>query len=116
MLINLKNKKKIIENTKILSTSYEQGVGLMFSLRKNFNYALIFTRDFESKFGSAIHMFFVFFPICVIFLNSNKEVVDIKKKILPFGFYLPKKPAKYVIEIPIETDISFVNIGDKLKW
>lgn len=46
-------------------------------------------------------MFFVFFPIDVLFLNKDKEIVDLKQRLKPFTFYTSKKPAKYVLEMPL---------------
>ena len=48
-------------------------------------------------------MFFVFFPIDVIFLNKNKEVVELKQNFRPFSIYFPKNKAKYIIELPNNT-------------
>lgn len=44
-------------------------------------------------------MFFVFYPIDVIFLDENYKVVDFKEDFKPFTFYTSKKPAKYIIEL-----------------
>ncbi len=45
-------------------------------------------------------MFFVIFPIDVLFLDKNRKVVDLKENFKPFTFYTPKAKAKYVIELP----------------
>jgi hypothetical protein len=66
---------------------------LMFSSKRN----IILVAPLESRLHSSIHSCFVFFPFNALFLNSKKELVD-HKKIYPFSFYTPKKPAKYVIE------------------
>ncbi len=47
-----------------------------------------------------LHMFFVIFPIDVLFINKNKKVVDLKESFRPFTFYTPKAKAKYVVELP----------------
>lgn len=109
------NNKILIKKKKILSP-LKQGLGLMFFPRKKFKFGLIFQREYESIFGSSLHMFFVFYPINVLFLDSEKKVVDIKKSFKPFSFYAPKKKSRYIIELPIETDISFVKVGDKVFW
>ena len=116
MLYNISKKKIIIKNVKIADTEIKQTLGLMFSRRNKFNYCLIFKRPNSSILGSSIHMMFVFYPIAVIFLDENKKVVDIKKKIVPFWFYMPKKPAKYILEIPISTKIDFIKLNDVFKW
>ena len=114
--MNVNTKKIIIRKTKIADTEIKQGIGLMFSKKKNFNYALIFPRLTESIFGSSIHMMFVFYKIHVIFLDKNKKVVDIKKNLCPFWFYAPKKASKYVIELPTNINLDNIKINHKLKW
>jgi len=116
LLYNVSKKKIIIKKIKIADNEFKQAIGLMFSKRKNFDYCLIFERPSESIIGSSIHMMFVFYPIKVVFLDSNKKVVDIKKKAIPFGFYFPKKPAKYILELPINQNLNFIKNNDRFKW
>ena len=71
--------------------------GLMFSKRKN----LILVLKKESRINAIIHMFFVFFPIEVYWLDKNKNIVDFRKKVMPFTIAIPKKKAKYIVEISI---------------
>jgi len=72
--------------------------GLMFSRRlKDSCLLFIFTKERKV----ALHMFFVFFPIDVLFLNEKKEIVDLKQNFRPFTVYTSKKPAKYILEMPL---------------
>lgn len=67
-------------------------------------------------------MFFVFYEIDVIWVNSKLKVVDIRRKIKPFNpidlstykLYLPKRAAKYVIELG-KSSCKNVEIGDKIR-
>lgn len=68
----------------------------MFS--KKSNKALIFINKKERN--TPIHMFFVFYPIDIIWLNSKKEVVYIKRNLKPFSYINPKVKAKYIMEVP----------------
>ncbi len=52
----------------------------------------------RTRAGSAIHMFFVRFPLDIIFTDNDKKVVD-TISIDPWKTYTPKKPARYVIEL-----------------
>ncbi len=114
MLYNVTQKKKIIGKTKIAETLFSKALGLMFYPKRH-DFALIFTFFTESRILTTVHMLFVFFPLDVLFLNSEKKVVD-KKTLKPFTLsYSPKKAAKYFIELP-EKKASGVKIGDKLKW
>ena len=62
---------------------------------------------------------FMHYSISMIFLNKDKEVVDIKQAIpmtinpRTWKFYAPKKAGKYVLETPFEHNIK---IGDKLHF
>ena len=116
MLKDITKNKIIISKTKYANTFLLQLRGLMFFSKKRFDFALIFFRESESIINSSLHMLFVFFKINVIFLDSKKKVVDIKKNFFPFSFYSPKKPSKYIIELPTKTDISFVKKGDILSF
>ena len=70
----------------------------------------------RSRSGSAIHMFFVRFPLDIIFADSDKKVVDVIT-INPWKTYTPKKPAKYVIEMKKGTiESSNTEIGDELDF
>ncbi len=109
------NGKLIIKRTKFANSPLERMRGLMFEDTKKFNYALIFTSPREGKLESSLHMMFVFFPIAAIFLDSNKIVVD-KAQLTPFSVnYTPKKPAKYVIELPLE-EAKKIKVKDKIEW
>jgi uncharacterized membrane protein (UPF0127 family) len=92
-----------------------RGLGLMFrrSLRKN--QALIFRERQESLASTAITMLFVFFPIAVMWLDSDKRVVD---KVLAYPWrliYAPSRPACYYIEAH-PSALDKVEVGDKLTF
>ena len=78
---------------KICKTPWSRARGLMFSKKRN----LMFVFDKEKRIP--LHMFFVFFPIDVLFLDKNKRIVEIKKNFKPFTFYKSKEKAKYVVEL-----------------
>ncbi len=48
----------------------------------------------------SLHMFFVFFPIDLIFLDAKKQVVEIKENFRPWNFYCAKQKAVFIIEAP----------------
>ncbi|MCX6804390.1 MAG: DUF192 domain-containing protein [Candidatus Diapherotrites archaeon] len=109
------NGKEVMRKVKFASNTWERTKGLMFENENKFNYALVFDFPFESQLRTSLHMLFVFFPIDVLFLNKNKVVVDIAT-LEPFSLnYTPKKPAKYVIEMPKGKAIR-VKLGQKAEW
>ena len=67
--------------------------GLMFSRKRN----VMFVFNKERKIS--LHTWFVFFPIDIILLDENMDVIEVKEDLKPFRFWKSEKKAKYVIEI-----------------
>ena len=87
--------------------------GLMFRRRLPEDEALLFVQGSEDRLGAAIHMFFVFFSIGVVWLNADGTVVD-KVLAKPFRpLYAPGGPARYIVEGPPAL-LSWVSIGERL--
>ncbi len=68
-----------------------------------------------SRINTAIHMFFMNFDLAVIWLNEEKEVVDkvFAKRWVPM--YIPKHPAKYVLELH-SSRLDDISVGDQCKF
>lgn len=116
MLLNKSRKKGIIENVRFARSFWGRFRGLMFERRAAFDYALVFELPRESKAGAAIHMLFVFFPIDVVYLNSKRRVVDVARMVRPFwGKSMPKKAAKYIVELPAGKARD-LGEGDEVAW
>jgi uncharacterized protein len=97
MIENTTRKKVICTNKRTLSTIFEKATGLMFSKPiKDIGYVFVF--DMPRRID--LHMFFVFFPIDVLFLDAGKKVLEIKEDFRPFSVYYSEKKASYVIELP----------------
>lgn len=76
---------------------------------------LLFVTGSESRAGTAIHMFFMFINIAVVWLDKDQVVVD-KTFAKPWRpAYAPKSPAQYYIEAN-PTLLDKVNVGDKLNF
>ena len=90
-------------------------LGLMF--RNNLERGLILKLpSSRSRRGSAIHMFFMKFPLDIIFVDADKKIVDMVS-IEPWKTYTPKAPAKYVIEMEKGRINDFnLEIGDELDF
>ena len=96
-MIKNKTKKTILTRKKhICSSFFCKLTGLMFKRQLKDN-SMIFI--FNKMKPLSVHMFFVFFQIDILFLNSSKKVVFLKKNFLPFTFLMPIN-AKYVLECP----------------
>ncbi len=116
MIKNITKNKKITDKHKIADTILSRGIGLMFSKKSSFNHGLVFDLERETKIGASIHMFFVFFPINVLFLDSKRKIVDIKFNLKPWQITSPKKKCRYVIELPTKYNKKYVSVGDRLSW
>ncbi len=110
-LINKTTKKTVCEKVVFAKTIFEKLRGLMF--RESPDYALVFDFDRPSRSSAAIHMFFVFFPIDVVYLRNDK-VVDLYKSVKPFTPYLaPKCDVDMLIELPEGAiEKSRIKLGD----
>jgi len=95
MIYNTTKNTKIVEEHNICKSWYSKLKGLMFSRKDSKN--LIFVFNDEKKVG--LHMWFVFYPIDVVLLDSDKKVVEIKERFMPFGWFNSKEKAKYVLEL-----------------
>jgi uncharacterized membrane protein (UPF0127 family) len=94
-------------------TILSKASGLMFSRKIDRAHIFIFKKPRRID----LHMFFVFYPIDVLFLNREKEVIEIKKNFKPFTIYVSKRRASFVIELPESTvNNTKTRIGDKITF
>ncbi|MDI9624315.1 MAG: DUF192 domain-containing protein [Methanothermobacter sp.] len=110
-----KTRNECLGNVKIANTFISRFKGLMF--KKNIKKGLLLEMpEGRGRGGSSIHMFFMRIPLDVIFLDSEKRVVDLAT-LKPWQIYIPKKPARYIIEFPkgIIED-SGTSIGDTIEF
>jgi len=65
-----------------------------------------------------IHSNFVKAPFDAVYLSENGTVVEIFRKIPPATQLVsPKKPARYLLELPTDTfDSLSIQVGDELVW
>jgi len=109
---NTTRKTFIAKNAIICKSIISKSIGLMFSKKGK---SLIFI--FNKEKIIPLHMFFVFYPIDVLFLNKNKIVAEIKENFKPITLYFPKKKSLYIVELPKDTiKKSKTIIGDKIKF
>ena len=97
MIKNITKKTIIAKNKTFLKSEFSKAKGLMLA-KKITDTGLVFV--FKQEKVIALHMFLVFFPIDVLWLNHNRKVVDMKEHFKPFTVILAKKPSLYIIELP----------------
>lgn len=114
----IRNKTKsttLVKTASYCKTIYSQAKGLMFSKPLK-DQCLVFV--FKNSKKTVLHMFFVFFPIDIVFLNNKKRVVEVMENVKPFTpFIKSKNKAKYIIELPSRTiNKSKTNINDLIEF
>jgi len=114
--VNLKKKSSPSNavTLKYCDTFFSKLLGLMFSKALAEDCGLILVEKNESRLNTSIHMLFMNYDITVLWLDSQKVVVD---KVLAKKwhlFYCPQKPAKYVVELH-SSKFSDYELGDQLE-
>jgi uncharacterized membrane protein (UPF0127 family) len=89
--------------------------GLQFRSSLPEDEGLLFVFPKASRSNTTIHMFFVFFPIGVVWLDSAGRVVD-KMLAKPWRpMYAPRAPAQFFIEAN-PSILDRVEIGDTIRF
>ncbi len=89
--------------------------GLMFRSNLAREQGLLLVEGRDSRIDTAIHMLFVFMDLAVIWINSEKVVVDTVLARAWRPAYAPRQPARYILEIHPERKNEF-KIGDKIEF
>jgi uncharacterized protein len=111
---NATRKKMLVSQAYVCDSVLTRTKGLMFHQRIK---DLAFILAFEREQHVALHMYFVFFPIDVLFLDRSKKIIEMKRQFMPFSQYIAAKKAKYVVELPEGTiNASRTKIGDKIEF
>ncbi|MFH1409100.1 MAG: DUF192 domain-containing protein [Nanoarchaeota archaeon] len=112
MLTDVTTKRSIMK-IKHCRSIFSKAFGVMF--RRSMDRAYVF--HFQREGIIPLHMFFVFFPIDIIFLDSEQKVVEVVHGLKSWRMYMPKKKAKYVIELPAGTvKERGISVGHTLKF
>jgi len=89
--------------------------GLTFRRQIHLGDAVILAESTDGIGLTSIHMMFVFMPIAAIWINSAGLVVD-SKLARPFRLaYVPRAPARYVLEGPPEL-LDLFHLGDQVRF
>ncbi len=109
-----KEGKVIVNDAKLCRSLFSKAAGLRFRGKPK-DACFIFIFDKPQRV--MMDMWFVFYPIDVIFLDKDKRVVEIKEKFLPWSFYSSKKEASYIIEFECGIVIkNKISIGNTLEF
>ncbi len=112
MIRNYSKKKVIVTKSRTVKSVFGKTLGLMFKKKPE---PLVFV--FSKATFVPLHTFFMQFPIDVLFLNENWEVVELKENFMPYSYYRPKKKAMFVIELPEGSILkSKTAVGDIINF
>ncbi len=89
--------------------------GLMFARPLLHEKALALVQAKDSRLDASIHMLFMRMDLAVAWINSIGKVVDVRLARRWRPAYLPKAPAKYVLEMNVSRLQDF-EIGDQVRF
>ncbi|ASI98445.1 DUF192 domain-containing protein [Thermococcus celer] len=114
MLTNETKNRSWGGTVRLADSFFKRFRGLM--LVGNVSYALVFVLPAETRANASIHTFFMLDDIDVIWLDSSRRVVDFKRA-RKWRLYVPKNPARYIIEGPVGVIRTLdVSEGDLISW
>ena len=78
-------------------------------------WGLLLVQGKDSRLDAAIHMLAMWIDLGVIWINSQGEVVDtcLARRWRPA--YVPKSPARYILEMNV-THLSDFSVGDRITF
>ncbi|MBN2551043.1 MAG: DUF192 domain-containing protein [Anaerolineales bacterium] len=88
--------------------------GLTFQKQLPPNWGLLLVQERENRLDASIHMLFMQLDLGVVWIDSQDRVVDTRLARRWKLSYIPKNPARYVLEISVERLNEF-SVGDQLK-
>ncbi len=97
-VLNRETGEILIESARWCASRICRLIGLQFRRRLNPGEALILVKDKDSIANSSIHMFFVFFPIAAIWINSKGKITSAQLAKPWRPYYASPEPACYVLE------------------
>lgn len=103
-----------LDSVEIADSWHKRALGLMF--RKHQERPLVMKLGRITLLGANIHCLFMRYPIDVLFLDSEKRIVDKALHVQPWTLSVkPRKPAKYIVEFPTG-QAENAEIGEKVEW
>ncbi len=67
------------------------------------------------RLDTAIHMVGVPFDLAIVWLDTQRTVVDVRLARAWWSVLVPKRAARYVLEVHPQRQAEF-HIGDRLEW
>ncbi len=107
----MREQTELIVKLKVATTFFSRFLGLMGRRSLPSDEAILFPKC------NSIHTFFMRFPIDVVFLSAEGDVVSAVKSLRPWRVTLPAKRVKHTLELaPGSIDRLNIATGQKLSW
>lgn len=108
---NKRNSKIVCENIEIATSFFARLKGLMFREKLNKGEGLLINPC------NSIHTFFMKFPIDVLFVNKEDEIIACIEKMKPSRISKIYGKAKYVVELSAGTiESKDIKVGDRIIY
>ncbi len=89
--------------------------GLMFRRHLQPDEGIILVGGRDSFLDATIHMFFCFTDLTVVWVNNARQVVDVRLARKWAPAYIPRRPARYVLETH-PSRLSEFQVGDQIDF
>ena len=104
----------IARDVRMADSFFSRFRGLMLKGKLRQGEALFFT--FKKPGRNSVHMFFMRFPIDLVYLDSSSTVVEIRGLLKPWRLHVSKVDSKHLVELPAGTASRFkVKLGHKIS-
>ena len=95
---------------KYANTFWGRLIGLQFQKKPIIDEGLLITKC------NSIHMFFMRFPIDVVFLDQSNQVIKVVPHLRPWRIVPPVETASSTLELPIGTIVKRnISVGDTIN-
>ena len=89
--------------------------GLMFRRSIPDGWGLLLVQNRDSRRDAAIHMLAMWIDLGVVWINTHGEVVDTRFARRWRPAYVPKNPAKYILEMNV-AHLGDFSVGDRIQF
>ncbi len=89
--------------------------GLTFTKQLPPHWGLLLVQGRESRTDASIHMMGMWIDLCIVWINHDKRVVDVRLARKWRSFIIPAQPAQYVLETSVAY-LDHYQIGHELTF
>ncbi|MEM4756221.1 MAG: DUF192 domain-containing protein [Candidatus Woesearchaeota archaeon] len=112
LLIHQRTRKILATNVLVKKTLFGQARGMMFHPPLQKGQVMVFL--FSTLRRRPVHLWFVFSPLDVVYVNEHWMIVEIAHRLKPWQYYAPKKACMHFLEFAAGT-AKTLRIGDTLE-